>query len=240
MTGRWTPGRHTVAVSLTNAATENLYLDAVSFRAGSGPAPGPGPAPAPGPSPAPTTPPAPRPSSPTVGEQVIPAAYVTGYTWFDNTPPGSVEISHPVIHPEAGGSGTYADPITLAVGHSMATGRDVLDYPAGTRFYLPHVRRYFIVEDTCGDGGTPENRGCHSLATAAAGARTWVDVYIGGGFGDNEDAVQDCASTVTDGDTELHRIIKNPARTYVVVPGPLFQNGRCTALYPGAAISAAG
>ena len=169
-------------------------------------------------------------TTPMVGE-LIPAAYTTGYTWFDNTPPGSTVISHPVLHPRAGGTGTYVDPITLAVGHSLETGEDVLDYPAGTRFYLPHVRRYFIVEDTCGDGATPQDRGCHNLASAAAGARTWVDLYVGGAAGDDEAAVRACAGKVTDGDTELHEMIKDPASTHPVVPGPFFQDGRCTALY---------
>src|SRR5512135_1310636 len=45
-------------------------------------------------------------------QRIITSAYTTGYTWFDNTPPGSGEISHPVLHAKAGGTGTYADPIT--------------------------------------------------------------------------------------------------------------------------------
>ena len=171
-------------------------------------------------------------ATPVVGD-LIPAAYTTGYTWFDNTPPGSTLISHPVRHARAGGIGTYADPITLAVGHSLETGRDVLDYAAGTRFYLPHVRRYFIVEDTCGDGASPQDRGCHNLALAPSGATTWVDLYVGGTAEDDRAAVQACAAKVTDGDTELHTMIKDPASTHPVVPGTLFNAGRCTALYPG-------
>src|SRR5262245_24304576 len=41
-------------------------------------------------------------------------ANITGYSYFDNTPAGSSLISHPVLHRYAGGSGSYADPITLA------------------------------------------------------------------------------------------------------------------------------
>jgi len=132
-----------------------------------------------------------------------------------------------VLHDKAGGTGTYADPITVAVGHSMATGKDVLDYPAGTRFYLPYVRRYFIVEDTCGDGSTPQNVPCHNLATAQKGATTWIDLYVGGGSGDNKSAVTACAETIT----ALHQLIINPASNYPVVVGPLFQSGQCTRLY---------
>ncbi len=72
--------------------------------------------------------------------------YTTGYTWWDNSPPGSAAISHPVLHRTAGGVGTYADPITLAVAYSGKTPQ----FPYGTRFYLPRWKKYFIVEDICG------------------------------------------------------------------------------------------
>ncbi|MET8949171.1 hypothetical protein ABZX30_38130, partial [Streptomyces sp. NPDC004542] len=154
-------------------------------------------------------------------------AFTTGYTWFDNTPRGSAQISDPVLHHQAGGTGTYADPITLAVGHSMADGKDTLDYPAGTRFYMPRVRRYFIVEDACGDGSSPQNGPCHSLKTAPKGATTWVDMYVGGDSGDNESAVQACTDKVTG----LNTVIENPGPGLPVVEGPVFQNGKCTELY---------
>src|SRR6185437_275970 len=35
-------------------------------------------------------------------KDILLKAYLTGYAWPDNTPPGSA-ISHPVIHQEAGG-----------------------------------------------------------------------------------------------------------------------------------------
>src|SRR5690349_9643893 len=79
-------------------------------------------------------------------ENVLTDVYITAYTWFDNTPQGSPDISHPVLHRAAGGTGTFSDPVTIAVGHSLETGKDVLDVPAGTRMYIPNVRRYFIVE----------------------------------------------------------------------------------------------
>ncbi|NUS36998.1 MAG: hypothetical protein HOQ04_11190 [Pseudarthrobacter sp.] len=99
--------------------------------------------------------PAPAPAAQSSAERTVTTACATAYTWFDNTPAGSATISHPVLHKSAGGAGTFEDPITIAVGHSLASGRDVLDFPAGTRLYLPDVRRYFIVEDTCGDGNDP-------------------------------------------------------------------------------------
>jgi hypothetical protein len=165
----------------------------------------------------------------------ITTAYTTAYTWFDNTPPGSGTICCPQLHPTAGGTGTYADPITIAVGHSTATGVDVLDYPAGTRFYNYDVRRYFIVEDACGGSSPPQSGGCHSLANAPAGATTWVDMWAGGTAADSQAAAQACASKLTDGDGALHTIVEYPPAGLPVVAGPLFQNGQCTALYGNAA-----
>jgi hypothetical protein len=128
------------------------------------------------------------------------------------------------LHRGAGGSGTYADPITLAVGHSIIDGKDILDYPAGTRFYIPNVRRYFIVEDTCGDGSQPQNGPCHT--GFPPGTTAWVDMWIDGRSGTPE-AVDDCARALTG----AHRIIQNPKANYVVVQGPVFQDGKCTAQY---------
>ena len=46
----------------------------------------------------------------------VATAFITGYTWWDNSPPGSAQIARPVLHQRAGGNGTYSDPITVAVG----------------------------------------------------------------------------------------------------------------------------
>jgi 3D (Asp-Asp-Asp) domain-containing protein len=85
-----------------------------------------------------------------VDSPTIPS-FLTGYTWWDNSPPGSGAIAHPVLHQTAGGVGTYADPITLAVGYTSA-GPFI---PYGTRLYFPNLKKYVIVEDICGACGTP-------------------------------------------------------------------------------------
>lgn len=175
------------------------------------------------------------------GEQVLTTVYTTGYTWFDNTPPGSARISNPRVHRRAGGTGTYTDPITLAVGHSRANGQDVLDLPDGTRVYVTHVRRYFVVEDTCGDGALPQTHGCHSLAGAPRGATLWVDLYVGGGAGDTRADVQGCAGRVTDGDgASLHTVILNPRPGYAVAGQSIFHDHQCTDLFPQRAVRAGG
>lgn len=148
-------------------------------------------------------------------------AYNTGYGWPDNTPPGG-EVSNPVLHTSAGGTGTFQDPITLAVGHSIISGQDILDYPQGTKFYIPTLRRYFIVEDTCGDGSLPQNGPCHKSAVAGT---IQLDLWVGG-QGASSSAVLNCESFITG----VHLAIQNPASNYRVVTGPIF-NGTCSLLY---------
>lgn len=160
-------------------------------------------------------------------------AYTTGYGWWDNTPAGSLDISNPVIHSQAGGVGTYADPITLAVGHVIRNGVDTLDFPAGTRWYIPNLRRYFIVEDTCGDGPTPQNGPCHSLAQADPGAQVWLDLFV-----DGSTMSHSASNACEDAITANHLAIENPASDYAVVAGPI-ASASCSNQF-GDAITTAG
>jgi hypothetical protein len=147
--------------------------------------------------------PAPTPTPPPTGEITF-EAWTTAYTYWDNTPPGSAEISNPVLHSNAGGTGTYADPITIAVGDSGSK----LDYPAGTRFYLPHLEKFFIVEDTCAN--------CH----AGHSGYPHLDMWIGGQSVSASKADQ-CAYAITD----IHTIIENPSPNHVVYPGAVIDSG---------------
>ncbi|MFF2344590.1 hypothetical protein [Pseudarthrobacter sp. NPDC058119] len=176
---------------------------------------------------------APAPGAQPGAERIVPTTYTTAYTWFDNTPAGSATISHPVLHQSAGGTGTFEDPITIAVGHSLASGHDVLDFPAGTRIYLPDVRRYFIVEDTCGDGNEPQSGPCHQGANAnGTNSTIWIDMWIGG-QGASAGAADDCASRVTNVNTAVF----NPASNYAVAPGAgVIHDGKCDAGYGNALV----
>lgn len=176
---------------------------------------------------------APAPVAQPTAERTVTTTYTTAYTWFDNTPAGSATISHPVLHKSAGDTGTFEDPITIAVGHSLASGHDVLDFPAGTRIYLPDVRRYFIVEDTCGDGNEPEGGPCHQGANAnGTNSTIWIDMWIGG-QGSSARAADDCASRVTDVNTAVF----NPASDYAVAPGAgVIHDGKCDAGYGNALV----
>jgi len=137
-------------------------------------------------------------------------AYITGYSYWDNTPVGSAAIALPVVHNSAGGQGTYNDPITLAVGHSINGGVSKPDVPAGTRFYLERLQKYAIVEDVCGDGATPQNGPCH---TGHEG-HPWFDLYIGGAKVTAQTAAA-CARSITD----LQTVIMNPLPTLPVAAG---------------------
>jgi hypothetical protein len=77
----------------------------------------------------------------------VDTAFLTAYSLEDNSPAGTRSTSSGRT---AGGSGTYDDPFTLAVGYA---GGD--EFPVGTVFYVPLVRAYFEVEDRCGACSDP-------------------------------------------------------------------------------------
>ena len=110
-------------------------------------------------------------------------------------------------------------PITLAVGHSFATGRQVLDFPPGTRFYFPALRRYAIVEDVCGDGNSPQNGPCH---TGHKGL-PWIDIYVDGRKS-GRGAANACMNRITG----IHDVIVNPPANLPVQRGALTESGCST------------
>jgi len=133
---------------------------------------------------------------PATGKQI--RIELTGYSFYDNTPAGSAEVSHPILHHTAGGRGTFADPVTVAVPSESSFG-------PGTRFYLPSVRRYAIVEDS----GASSSSGNH--------LDLWVD-----GEGGSESAVESCMDRLTgDAPAEV-----NPPEGRQVIAGPIF-DGSC-------------
>lgn len=142
--------------------------------------------------------------------------YLTGYTFWDNTPPGSSAIARPVLRQRAGGTGTWNDPITIAVGHRIENGRQTLDYPEGTRFYLPRLRKYAIVEDVCGDGPRPQNGPCHS----GHRGNPWLDIWIGG-RGQSPAQADQCARRIT----AIQEAIIHPPRDLPVVAGEIASSG---------------
>jgi hypothetical protein len=79
-------------------------------------------------------------------------AELTAYDFSDNQGGSNSTICCAKLHQQAGGTGTFADPITTAVPGSGGSG---MQTPAGTRIYVPSLAAYFIVEDS---GATPTSR----------------------------------------------------------------------------------
>jgi hypothetical protein len=142
--------------------------------------------------------------------------YLTGYSYWDNTPPASTAIARPIIHREASGTGTFHDPITIAVGYRLVGGSARLDFPAGTKFYIPRISRYVIVEDICGDGPQPHLTGCHR----GRSGRPWLDIYV-----DGRRAGAAAANACMYAITGMHRFVMNPRNGYPVTTGSLTESG---------------
>ncbi len=130
--------------------------------------------------------------------------YVSAYGYWDNNPPGSGEISNPIMHSSAGGTGTYDDPVTAAVPYHCAGG--CLEWPAGTRFYLASLKRYAIVEDTCGDRGP-------NTCDDTNGSQ--LVVWVG------RSSTARAASACEDNLTGTATAIENPASDLAVTPGDI-------------------
>jgi len=108
--------------------------------------------------------------------------YATYYGWYDNTPPGCATAYSGC----AGGTGTYAHPITFASSKK--------EFPVGTILYYPTLEKYVVMGDDCqecdldwtgkGPDGGPRFR--------------HVDLWTGGKGGDEFDAIN-CEDALTQG-----------------------------------------
>jgi 3D (Asp-Asp-Asp) domain-containing protein len=170
----------------------------------------PTPTPAPAAAPRTTTPPtaaatpSPAPTQALAGRMW--SVVVTFYGAADNDPPGSTEIAHPNgHHQEAGGTGTYADPLSLAA--------DPRAIQVGTRVYYPQLRKYFVMEDDCAQ-----------CITDWRSSRTpHIDLWTGDYQGS---ALLACENALTpDG---LVPVELNPPPGRPVDPRPLFNGRGCT------------
>ena len=105
--------------------------------------------------------------------------------------------------PIAGGTGTFADPITVAAGQ----GNSLL--PPGTLVYVTGLKKYFLVEDICGN--------CTS---------NWIDLWMESNAGSNANAVLQCESNWTGDVNQLKEIQINPPSGLVVDTTPFFDTVR--------------
>jgi len=161
--------------------------------------------------------------APSAGASTTQKAYLTFYGYWDNTPPGSA-IAYPQIHQTAGGTGTYADPITFAT--------DKSELAPGTIIYVPRVEKYFIMEDDC-----EECDADWSGQGPDGGPNMWhFDLWLGG-QGGNAMAAIDCEDALTqsnaDGTPFLESAVVDPPSTETYDPTPIF-NTSTNACYGGA------
>jgi hypothetical protein len=114
-------------------------------------------------------------------------------------------VGEPVLHQQAGGTGTFEDPITVAVpGH-----QGKMAWAPGTKFYLATVQRYVIVEDS-------------GAAKQPAGTDTHLDMWIDGQDGTKQDT-DDCENQFT-GKVQAR---VNPPANLPVMPGPIYTAQKC-------------
>jgi F5/8 type C domain/Ricin-type beta-trefoil lectin domain len=149
--------------------------------------------------------------------------FLTFYGWYDNTPPGA-DISYPQIHSTAGGKGTYADPITFAT--------STAELKAGTKVWVPRVRKYFIMEDSCQECG--EDWSGHG--PNGGPKLRHIDLWLGGKGGNAFDAIN-CEDALThynaDNTPTLEPVVVDPPSNEDYDSTPLF-NTSTGACYGGA------
>ena len=173
------------------------------------------------------------------------SAWLTMYGYPDNTPPSAgiaaghkgSDITFPNntvgqgIHTEAGGTGTYADPITFA------TSNTELWY--GTEIYIPRFQKYFIGEDSCTEcgqdmrGAAPNNPD-GTIGPGPDGGPGFIhfDLWVGGQDADWPDVIL-CEDALTlanpDGSPYMDPIVLNPGPNEPVDTTPIFDptTGKC-------------
>jgi 3D (Asp-Asp-Asp) domain-containing protein len=129
----------------------------------------------------------------------------TFYGWDDNSPPGNAiaypkSAGYPTVHDAAGGTGTYADPITFAT--------DPTELPPGTILYAPFIQKYLVMEDSCGQ-----------CETDWASGQWHIDIWMNSNGTEQASSLFACEDTWTQSSTP---ILMSPAPGLTVSTTPLF------------------
>ncbi len=146
-------------------------------------------------------------------------SFLTFYGWYDNTPPGG-DISYPQIHSTAGGTGSFADPITFAT----ATA----ELKPGTKVWVPRVKKYFIMEDSCQECGADWS----GHGPNGGPKLSHLDLWLGGKGGNAMNAI-DCEDALThynaDNTPVMEPVVVSPPSNEPYDATPIFntKSGQC-------------
>ena len=146
---------------------------------------------------------------------------VTLFGWPDNSPPGNAiaypaDDGYPTIHDAAGGTGTYANPVTFAT--------DQAELPIGSIVYYPYLHRYFIMEDDC----TACDEDWSGQGPDGGPGLYHIDLWANGEGGNATDA-ENCEDDLTQGS---EAVIIDPPSTEPVDTTPLFNSSTNTCYNP--------
>lgn len=145
-------------------------------------------------------------------DTIVKGVYVTFYGYDDNDDGngnyGVPVISDPIIHEIATEDlGTYDQPSTFATDYAIAK--------AGQLIYVPKVRKYYVMEDTCVECTADRRKG-----------KSRVDLYMGGNTAIQGPSLIACEEALT-ADPYTDTVIFNPGPGWPVSTVPLYHDGVC-------------
>jgi isocitrate lyase len=121
-------------------------------------------------------------------------ALVTFFGYPDNDPPGA-GIAKPIIHKEATEDvGDYSNPITAATALGV--------FGPATVAYIPRLRKYVIIEDTCGACDKDAKRGVKH-----------IDIFVGSNTKPTEEEAKKLLSC-------QFRLTNSTPETIIIAPPP--------------------
>ncbi|HEY5146652.1 MAG TPA: hypothetical protein VII82_07780, partial [Polyangiaceae bacterium] len=134
------------------------------------------------------------------------SVYATSYGWADNDPPGTAIAypkngGYPTVHDAAGGTGTFADPITFAT--------DKSEFAPGTVLYVPFIGKYVVMEDDCAECDTDWS----------TSQKHHIDIWMNSSAAEMTNALIQCEDAWTRTSTNVE---DNPPSTRTVTTVPLF------------------
>lgn len=131
----------------------------------------------------------------------------TFYGWPDNDPP-SAQVAHNCggRNYVAGGSGTYADPLTFATAPGEFSPCEIV--------YFPLLKKYIRYEDDCAECTSDFKSG-----------KKHIDIWTGSSTSSGGQKQIDCEDSLTSGGR--YEVVRQPPQGMEVDATPLFADGKC-------------